>query len=69
MQMVGTGERNGDGLAFPAIDCCPLAQLNETLHLYDKQVHLIQPLDYCCLSILSFRNVAALSVIRILGLS
>lgn len=70
MQMVGTGEGDGDGSAFLAIDCCPLAQLNETLHLYDKQLHLIQPLVYCCPSILlSFRDVATLSVICILGFS
>lgn len=49
---------NGDGSSFSSIDCCPLAQLNETLHLYDKQPHLIQPLVFCCPSIrLSFRNV------------
>lgn len=70
MQMVGTGKGDRDGSAFLAIDCCPLAQLNETLHLYDKQLHLIQPLVYCCPSILlSFRDVATLSVIYILGFS
>lgn len=61
---------NGDGSAFSEIDCCPLAQLNESLHLYDKQLHLIQPLVFCCPSIrLSFGDVVALSVICILRFS
>lgn len=61
---------NRDRSAFAAIDCCPLAQLNETLHLYDKQLHLIQPLVFCCPSIcLSFGDVVTLSVICILGFS
>lgn len=34
-------------------DCYPIAQLNLTLHLYDKQLHLIQQLVSCHLSILS----------------
>lgn len=61
---------NGDRSTFSAIDCCPLAQLNKSLHLYDKQLHLIQPLVFCCPSIcLSFGDVVTLSVIRILRFS
>lgn len=39
--------RNGDGSACLAIDCYLLAQQNTTLHLYDKQINLIQALVFC----------------------
>lgn len=42
---------NGDRSACHAIDCYPLAQLNATLHLYDKQLNLIQALVFCFPSI------------------
>lgn len=61
---------NEDISAFFAIYCCPLAQLNETLHLYDKQQHLIQLLVFCCPSIHHlFGDVVTLSVICILRFS
>lgn len=55
---------NGDGSACQTIDCYPLAQLNTTLHLYDKQLNLIRALVFL-LSVhpLSFAGAAALSVI------
>lgn len=43
--------RNGDRSACLTIDCYPLAQLNATLHLYDKQLNLIQALVFCCPSV------------------
>lgn len=55
---------NGDRSACQTIDCYPLAQLNTTLHLYDKQLNLIRALVFL-LSVhpLSFTGAAALSVI------
>lgn len=55
---------NGDRSACQMIDCYPPAQLNTTLHLYDKQLNLIQALVFL-LSVhpLSFTGAAALSVI------
>lgn len=38
---------NGDASAWLVIDCYPLAQLNTTFHLYDKQLNLIQVLVLC----------------------
>lgn len=38
---------NGDASAWLVIDCYPLAQLNTTFHLYDKQLNLIQALVLC----------------------
>lgn len=48
---VSNWQGNGDGFACLTIDCYPLAQLNTNLHLYDKQLNLIQALVFCCLSI------------------
>lgn len=57
---------NGDRSACQTIDCYPLAQLNTTLHLYDKQLNC-NPSTCLLLSFhpLSFSGAIALSVIAL----
>lgn len=57
---------NGDRSACQTIDCYPLAQLNTTLHLYDKQLNC-NPSTCLLLSFhpLSFSGAVTLSVIAL----
>lgn len=57
---------NGERSACHTIDCYPLAQLNTTLHLYDKQMNC-NPGTCLLLALhpLSFSGAVALSVIPV----
>lgn len=57
-------QENGDRSASQTIDCYPLAKLNTTLHLYDKQLNCNPGTClWLCFHPLSFSDAVALYVI------